>query len=223
MPRLARIAIPNLPHHVTQRGNRREPIFFQPHDWRYYRDWLGEECARRGVECWAYCLMPNHVHLVLVPRDGEGLSAALGCAHRRYAGFVNARAGWTGHLFQGRFGCVPMDEAHLRAAALYVAWNPVRARLVDRPSAWRYASTRARLEGRNDALLTSAPLLARVGDFAAFLAEGEDVCASDVLRARETTGRPLGATDWIAGLERVLGRPLARRAPGRKRAQTRGT
>src|SRR5271165_2585022 len=92
MTRIARIVVPGLPHHVTQRGNRRERVFFDEGDYALYRDWLGESCRRFGVEVWAYCQMPNHVHLILTPEDGEGLALALSRAHRLYAGFVNARA-----------------------------------------------------------------------------------------------------------------------------------
>jgi putative transposase len=116
MTRIARIVIPGAPHHITQRGNRREPIFFSDADYALYRDWLAQACAKFGVEVWAYCQMPNHTHLILVPGDAAGLGLAMGRAHRFYAGFVNARARQTGHLFQGRFGSVPMDEAHPIAA-----------------------------------------------------------------------------------------------------------
>ncbi|MBX9829238.1 MAG: transposase, partial [Xanthobacteraceae bacterium] len=94
-------------------------MFFEPADFALYRDLLAERCARAGVEVWCYGLMPNHVHLILVPHTAEALSRALGETHRRYTAFVNARARWTGHLFQGRFGSVVMDEAHLIAAARY--------------------------------------------------------------------------------------------------------
>ena len=130
MTRIARVVVPGLPHHVTQRGNRRERIFFEDGDYALYRDWLGQSCRRFGVEVWAYCQMPNHVHLILTPEDGEGLALALSRTHRLYAGFVNARARQTGHLFQGRFGSVALDEDHLMNAARYVALNPVRAGLV---------------------------------------------------------------------------------------------
>jgi putative transposase len=110
MARLARVIIPDLPHHVTQRGNRREPIFFEDGDAELYRDLLAEQAAKAGVEVWAYCLMPNHVHLVLVPRDEGGMAQAIGAAHRRWANFVNARGRWRGHLFDGRFASVAMDE-----------------------------------------------------------------------------------------------------------------
>ncbi|MGH6955387.1 MAG: transposase, partial [Caulobacteraceae bacterium] len=205
---------PGLPHHVTQRGNRREPIFFEDGDQEIYKHLLAEQARRRGVEVWAYCLMPNHVHLVLAPGDEAGLGLAVGEAHRRYTNFVNARGRWTGHLFQSRFASVAMDEAHLVAAARYVPMNPVRARLVARPADWPWSSARAHLAGVDDGLVSVRPLLDRLGDFGAFLAEGEDRRAEDRLRAAETTGRPLGNEASIEGLERMLGRRLARGRPG---------
>ena len=130
MARLARIVVPGLPHHVSARGNRREPIFFEDGDQDIYRDLLAEQMHKAEVEVWAYCLMPNHVHLILCPRTRDGLVQALGAAHRRWANFINARRRWRGHLFDGRFASVAMDDSHLFAAVRYVALNPVRARLV---------------------------------------------------------------------------------------------
>jgi putative transposase len=214
MARLARVIAPGLPHHVTQRGNRREPIFFEDGDQDVYRDLLAEQARRRGVEVWAYCLMPNHVHLILTPCDESRLGLSVGEAHRRYTNFIDARGRWTGHLFQSRFASVVMDEAHLCAAARYLPMNPVRARLVARPQQWPWSSARAHIEGKDDGLVTVRPLLDRIGDFAAFLAEQEDRPAADRLRAAETTGRPLGNEAFIQGLERLLGRKLARGRPG---------
>jgi putative transposase len=158
MTRIARAVVPGLPHHVTQRGNRRERVFFEEGDYALYRDWLGESCRRFGVEVWSYCQMPNHVHLILTPEDGEGLALALSRAHRLYAGFVNARARQTGHLFQGRFGSAALDEEHLMNAVRYVALNPVRARLVQRAEDWPHSSVRAHLAGRDDGLVRVKPL-----------------------------------------------------------------
>ncbi len=221
MARLARIIIPGIAHHVTQRGNRREPIFFEAGDQEVYRDLLAEQAARARVSIWAYCLMPNHVHLVAVPEDPHGLGRAIGEAHRRYTNFINARGRWTGHLFQSRFASVAMDEAHLIAAIRYVSLNPVRARLAARPEDWAWSSARAHLTGVDDALVTVKPMLDRfdAAALAALLAPGaEDEAAFAALRAAETTGRPLGNEDFVKGLERLLGRPVARRAPGRKPA-----
>ena len=219
MSRIGRIIAPGYPHHVTQRGNRRAPVFFEPGDYALYRDLLSERCRKASVEVWAYCLMPNHVHLVLVPRSPDGLARALGETHRRYTGFINARARWTGHLFQGRFASVVMDEQHLLAAARYLAFNPVRARLATRPQDWEWSSVRAHLAGRDDALVQVAPLLALIPRFADLLDGEPDAEAFARLREAESTGRPLGSDEFITGLEQRLRRRLRRQKPGPKRRE----
>ncbi len=217
MARLARVVVPNVPHHVTQRGNRREPIFFENGDQEVYRDLLAEHCSRAAVEVWAYCFMPNHVHLIVTPSDEKGMARAIGDAHRRYTTFINARARWHGHLFQSRFASVAMDEAHLIQAVRYVSLNPVRARLVSGAEAWPWSSVRAHLAARDDGLVVVSPVLRRVPDFARLIEPGPgDDAAFRALRAAEGTGRPLGNAEFIAGLEKILGRAVARRAPGRK-------
>jgi putative transposase len=143
MARLARVVIPGLPHHVTQRGNGRSRTFFGDEDYAFYRDLLAGSCRAANVEIWAWVLMPNHVHLILVPSDSDGLRRALAPVHRRYAGYIHSRQKRTGHFWQGRFGAVAMDERHLAAALRYVALNPVRARLVERARDWRWSSAPA--------------------------------------------------------------------------------
>jgi putative transposase len=216
MARHARIIVPGFPHHVTQRGKRREPIFFEDGDQEVYRDLLAEQTCKRGVEVWAYCLMPNHVHLILAPSDETGLGRAVGEAHRRYTNFINARGRWTGHLFQSRFSSVAMDESHLIAAVRYVSLNPVRARLARKADDWVWSSVRAHLARRDDELVSVVPVLNRVNHFAALIETDLDDEAFRALRSSEGSGRPLGNADFIADLERLLGRPVARRAPGRK-------
>ena len=215
MPRVARIVLPGLPHHVTQRGNRREAIFFEEGDQEIYCDLLAEQTSKAGVEVWAYCLMPNHVHLILTPTDADGMGRAVGEAHRRYTNFINARGRWTGHLFQSRFASVAMDYTHLMRTVRYVSLNPVRARLATQAQAWEWSSVRAHLAGRDDALVTVRPVLDRVQNFIDLLQPDADEDFAD-LRSSEGTGRPLGTEDFVIGLERVLGRNIARRAPGRK-------
>jgi len=218
MARLARIVAPGLPHHVTARGNRREPIFFEDGDQEVYLDLLAEQLRKAGVECWAYCLMPNHVHLILCPGAAEGLALSLGAAHRRWANFINARGRWRGHLFDGRFASVAMDEDHLMAAVRYVALNPVRARLAARAQDWPWSSVKAHLARKDDGVVRVRPILERTDSFSALIAGAADDPAFGAIRAAEGTGRPLGNAEFVAGLERVLGRPVARRAPGRKPA-----
>jgi putative transposase len=218
MTRRPRIVVPHIPHHVTQRGNRREPIFFERGDQEVYCDLLAEQALKAQVEIWAYCLMPNHVHLVVVPGDKAGLGRAIGETHRRYTNFINARGRWTGHLFQSRFASVAMDDAHLVACIRYVSLNPVRARLVSRAQDWPWSSVRAHLAGKDDGLVAVKPVLDRVGDFAQLLVgEAADEDVFRAIRLAEGSGRPLATPEFIAGLERLLGRPIARRAPGRKR------
>jgi putative transposase len=143
MARIARVVLPDLPHHVTQRGNRREPVFFEADDYRLYRQLVAAAAQRAGAAAWVYCLMPNHVHLIVTPVDADGLRAIFAEAHRRYTGAINARSRWAGHLFQGRFGAMVMDEPHLLAAARYIALNPVVAGLVSRAEDWPWLKTRA--------------------------------------------------------------------------------
>ena len=217
MARIGRFVVPDLPHHVTQRGNRREKVFFGDDDYALYRDLLQEACRREGVAVWAYCLMPNHIHLILTPRSPEGLGRALGKAHRRYSAFVNARMRVTGHLFQARFSSVVMDEDHLMAAARYVALNPVRAKLVAHAEDWPWSSVRAHLEGRNDGLVEVAPLLSRAaGRFADLLDEEPDPAKVAALRAAETIGRPLGAGAFLDRLAALTGRDPRPGKRGRK-------
>ena len=221
MARLSRIIIPDAPHHVTQRGNRRQKLFASPDDYGLYRDLMAERCRANGVACWAYCLMPNHVHLILVPATSEGLSRAVGEAHRRFTSFCNARARVTGHLFQGRFGSVAMDDAQLLNAVRYLAFNPVRAKLAARPQDWRWSSVAAHLRGRDDALVSVRPVLERAPRFADLLEPSpSDKAAWAAYAAASVNGRPVGSDAFIAGAERTLGRSLrpARRGPKPKAA-----
>ncbi len=229
MARLARIVIPGVAHHVTQRGNRRLPVFFSDEDRRLYLSLLAEASRASGTVCLAWCLMDNHVHLVLVPRREDGLRAMLGEAHRRYTRHVNLREGWRGHLFQGRFASYPMDDAHLMAAVRYVELNPVAAGAAGRAEAWRWSSARSHVVGKraaDDPLTDVAALGRHVRNWRALLrhgleaggldADGEAV--AEAIEARLRTGRPLAGKEWIARQEDALDRALAPRRPGRKKS-----
>ncbi|HPD16881.1 MAG TPA: transposase [Planctomycetota bacterium] len=221
MARLARVVVPEVPHHVTQRGNRRQPTFFGDDDYEAYLDLMATWCRRHGVEVWAYCLMPNHVHLVATPPTEAALARALGEAHRRYTRRVNFREGWRGHLWQGRFASFPMDEAHLYRAVRYVELNPVRARLVRAPWRYRWSSAAAHMAGKDDRLVRVAPMLERVDDWREFLAEGLSVEEADEMRRHERSGRPLGGESFVLRLEGLLGRVLRRQRPGPKQGHRR--
>ena len=216
MPRQARVVIPGAPHHVTQRGNRRQQTFFTDADYLAYLHLAAEAFGEAGVEVWAYCLMPNHVHLIAAPPEAGALAAAVGATHLRYTRQINARQRWTGYLWQGRFASFPMDEDYLLACARYVGLNPVRAGLTARSLDWPWSSVRAHVEGRADPLLTPEPLRTRLGHgLARFFDLDAEAEAQRKLRRAAVTGRPLGATAWVKALEQATGRPLVDPPRGR--------
>lgn len=215
MARIARIIAPGVPHHVTQRGNRRQATFFSDEDYQAYLALMAHWCGKYQVQIWAWCLMPNHVHLVAVPETDQGLTRAIGEAHRRYTLRVNSREGWRGHLWQERFASFPMDEQHLIAVARYVEMNPVGAGLVEQPEDYPWSSARAHLAGEDDLLTTVRPLLDTVGNWQKFLQLTDDEELA-LLKRHEKTGRPLGEERFIDHLESVLHRDLRPKKRGPK-------
>lgn len=219
MARLARVVVPGFPHHVTQRGNRGQHTFFGNGDYRLYLDLMAQWCGHYGVEIWAYCLMPNHVHLIAVPESEAALGLAIGEAHRRYTRHVNFREGWRGHLWQGRFASFPMDADYVVRATRYVELNPVRAELVKRPQTYVWSSAKAHLLGEDDRLVKVAPMLEEIGDWKVFLRGGLAAKDHAALQMHERTGRPLGSEHFIDKLETILGRSLKRQKPGPKKRE----
>ncbi len=219
MPRMARLVIPGYPHHITQRGNRGQKTFFEVRDYRAYLELVTELKDEAGVEIWAYCLMPNHVHLVAVPQHKHSLAKLFGAAHRRYARKINVAHGWIGHLWQGRFHSFVMDETHLHAAVRYVELNPVRAGLCSRPDDWRWSSAIAQLHDTPDALVSVAPMRARISDWRGYLSDELTTKNLDVLRRHTRTGRPAGDRMFIEKLEAFTGKRLRRRRPGPRKAR----
>jgi putative transposase len=201
MPRTARIVVPGIPHHVTQRGNRRLPTFFCDDDYKRYLEIMAELCSQKQVEIWAYCLMPNHVHLIAVPETKESLAEAIGEAHRRYTWLINSHQGWSGYLWQGRFASFPMDEAYLYMAACYVELNPVRAGLVKEAWQYRWSSAAAHISGRDDTLVRVNPLLKMFGDWRKYLAKDITIEETEKIHQHIKTGIPLGDESFITALE----------------------
>lgn len=214
MARMPRLVIPGYPHHVIQRGNRRQRTFFSRADYFAYIDLIARAKTKADAEIWAYCLMPNHVHFVVVPAEKDSLARLFQEAHRRYTRRVNAAHEWRGHLWQERFQSFLMDEHHLMAAVRYVEHNPVTARLCKRPQDWQWSSAGAHLAGVDDALVTVRPMLDRVGSWVAYLDEPESPCMIEALRRHTRSGRPAGDEVFIERLEGMTGRELKRRRRG---------
>lgn len=221
MPRNARIVIPGCPHHVTQRGNNRQDVFFTDDDRRVYLDLLRDQCAAAGVTILGYCLMTNHVHLLAVPPDEASLARAVGRTHWRYTQYIGRLHGRCGHLWQNRFFSCPLDWPHTWAALAYVERNPVRARLVRR--AWNYAWSTAGAhvgERADESGLLDLTAWGREWSaerWRAQLVAPEDDELMGRLRRHVQTGRPLAGDRWLAKLEARLGRRLRPPPLGRPR------
>jgi putative transposase len=190
--------------------------FFRDDDYQEYITLMSDSCRRYGVDIWAYCLMPNHVHFIAVPAQAESFRHAMGEAHRRYTRHINFREKWRGHLWQERFASYPMSENHLLAAARYIELNPVRAGLVKDPWSYKWSSAGAHIRCYDDTLVKVQPLLDIVGDWRSFIEE--DITAAEIERYRlhERTGRPLGDEVFLERLEKLICRDLRRQKPGPK-------
>ncbi len=217
MARMARVVVPGFPHHVTQRGNRRQRTFLRKDDYQAYMELIAEWCGQCGVVVWAYCLMPNHVHLIVVPESEDSLRRAIGEAHRRYTRRVNFREGWRGHLWQGRFASFVMDESYLLNCARYVERNPVRAGLCKRAVDYPWSSAAAHASGKDDGLVKVRPLLKLEPRWAQSLSADPDEEIIRALHRHEATGRPVGSDRFLQRLERIVGRVLRPRQAGRKK------
>jgi putative transposase len=222
MPRRARIVVAGVAHHVTQRGNNREQVFFSDKDYRKYLSLLDCHASRAGTLVLGYCLMPNHIHLVVVPQTEDSLARTLGPLHSEYALAVNRTAGRSGHLWQNRFFSCPLDERHLLRALRYTDLNPMRAGLVTDPLAWHWSSARA----HGDAGARDERLKAGWVDYFRSWDHNEwrevleaEMAAAEVesIRLATLTGAPLGSTEFVADLENGAGRRLRVYARGRPR------
>ena len=219
MPRLARTVFAGIPHHITQRGNRREDVFFTDEDRNNYLNWLKTYCQKHRVDILAYCLMTNHVHLVATPQTEDGLQRALKPLHMRYAQMINRKHGWNGHLWQGRFFSSPLDEPYLWAAIRYVERNPVRAKMVKRAEQYPWSSAAAHCQLVEDKVLTRKAIwlkqINQIADWRTWLAEGDEPDKLNTLRQHVNKGLPCGSQSFVSKLERLTGRTLQYRPPGR--------
>lgn len=202
MPRAARIVIPGIPHHITQRGNRCQRVFFSDDDKALYLRFLSKRAEKSGLILWAYCLMDNHVHHVAIPRKETSLAEAIGETHKAYTKVVNEREGWKGFLWQGRFSSYPMDEPYLYRAMRYDELNPVRAKVVENAVDYCWSSARAHVLGEKNPLLAQNPLGMNGQEWAAYLNEGLIESEISLFRDHSRSGTPLGDEDFLKRTER---------------------
>lgn len=217
MARLARTVVPGMPHHIVQRGNRRQDVFFGEVDRWVYLQLLRAACLQHDVKVWAWCLMRNHVHVVAVPIRAEALAECFAEAHVRYTRWVNKRHAWQGHLWQARFGSSVLDERYLLAAVRYVERNPVRAHIVTLAWHYRWSSAAWHVgKAKRDPLVVGDEMLRSVvGDWRSYLTDEGDKDEIAAIRRDTVVNRPLGSEVFLYELEQQVGRPLIRRNPGR--------
>ena len=221
MARLARIVIPNVAYHVTQRGNHRAEIFQVPEDRRAYLNIFRHYQELYQIKVFAYCLMTNHVHFVVVPERSDSLTRTFHGTHTKYSRYFQGRLGVRGHLWQRRFFSCPLDEKHLWTAVRYVEQNPVRAGLVSRAEEYCWSSAGNHCGLRSDTILSDEfPPSGIVCDWRAWLQEGLEEETQRDLRCRTRTGRPLGSDEFLEYLERRLGRTLRPKKRGPRPKQT---
>ena len=214
MPRIARVVVPNFPHHVVQRGVRSMEVFFSERDKENYLTSLAESASKHGLEFLAWCLMTNHVHFVVVPKQESALAATFGEAHRKYTRAINLREGWRGHLWQERFHSYPLDESHLLAAVRYVELNPVHAGLVADADLWSWSSARYHLGLTvKDQLVRERGLYDYVGDWRSYLGKVDENLGKGI-EYHLRTGRPLGPVGFLKKVEHRLNRSLIPRKGG---------
>jgi len=223
MTRLARVVAVGLPHHVTQRGNARRFILDGEADRRVYLDLVRQSVELHSLALIGYCLMSNHVHLLITPGKPDALGRALKDTHGRYAAYWNAVHHSSGHVWQGRFYSCPLDDAHLWRALRYTELNPVRAGLVTEAESWEWSSASAHCgTAPAAAFLSLDSWQARWSacEWRTFLASGETDSELTAIRQCTYTGRPFGTSEFIRTLERETHRSLIAQKRGRPRKAT---
>jgi putative transposase len=220
MSRMARAVLVGVAHHLTQRGVGRQQVFQEPRDCEVYLALVRSQAQRFQADLLGYCLMPNHVHWVVVPQQAESLARAFGEAHGRYAAYANAKVTRSGHFWQNRFFSCALDRAHLWAAMRYVERNPVRAGMVGEASEFRWSSAAAHIN-----VISMPHWLEAEPMRSTFTAEqwglyvkAETMGEAELeVRKSTYTGRPAGSAGFVGWAEASLGRKLTAQAGGRPR------
>lgn len=230
MARQPRIALPGYPHHVIQRGNNRQPVFFAERDYRYYLTCLGQAKIASPCRIYAYVLMTNHVHLLVEPAETRMLGRFMQSVGRRYVRYVNAAYGRSGTLWEGRFkSAVVSRDEYLIACSRYIELNPVRAHMVQRPEEYPWSSYRCRALGTPDRLLDDDPWYGGLGAtpegrqrvYREWVESSRDH-AQEWERIREATqrGRAIGKDRFQQEIEAAIGRRLVDQPRGRPKKST---
>jgi putative transposase len=218
MARLARFSVIGYPHQVTQRGNYEQPVFEEEADFRRYLQWLRGYADRYKIEVWAYCLMPNHVHYVCLPKAEDALSRGFNALHMKYAQYFHGKKGLSGHLWRARFLSCMLDDGSVFEEVRFIENNPVRAGLVARPEDYPWSSARHHVLGENDPIINDGcRLRTEIPDWHSYLSNTGNERVLNRTWQSLKTGRPAGEAEFVHGLEEVMGRRLMALPRGRPR------
>lgn len=220
MARVARLTGSGYPHHVVQRGNNKERVFLDREDYEKYLSLLEKYSTEKGVPVLAYCLMENHVHLLVRPSEEESLPKMMQGIALCYTQFFNRKRRRTGRLWECRYYSAIVDEEkYLWAVSRYIERNPVRAKIVESPEAYWYSSARAHMLGEPDEVLGESLFdKGELREYRRFL-RAEDEWVLQEIRRQTRAGRPVGDERFLASLSDHLGRRLCFRSRGRPRKE----
>lgn len=225
MPRTGRVVLPGFPHHVVQRGHNRQVVFAHKNDYSYYLDSLVDWKEEYGIRLYGYCLMTNHVHLIIEPET----ESAMGQFMKRLAGrqtrYVNRQKARSGTLWEGRYKSSPIDtDNYLLACCRYVDLNPVRAQIVSRPENFYWSSYRERigldtqvkiLDNAPDAVEKLPETLSNHKTYARYVSAPSSSAEIELIREALKRGQLTGGSHFIDEVEGIIGRRIERRGPGR--------
>lgn len=216
MPRLARTVVIDYPHHITQRGNAKQNVFYDEGDYLHYRQLIAKFAPRYGLEIWAYCFMPNHVHFVAVPRECDALARTFNTCHMLYAQYLNQKRNTSGHVWQGRFFSCVLDERHLYAAIRYVELNPVRSGLAKEPQEYLWSSARGHMGLEIDVLICDHAYITKtIKDWKFFLSLPEEEEMVSKVKKFTHNGLPCGDDEFVKTISAALDKPIVIRPRGR--------
>ena len=227
MPRKARIVLANHPHHIVQRGHNRAAVFAEDSDYRYYLKNLSEWKARLGCRVYSYCLMTNHIHLVVDPgEDTASLGLLMKRVSARQTRMVNQLERRSGSLWEGRYKSSPIEtDRYLLACCRYVELNPVRARMVDAPGDYKWSSYLTRVGDRSQEWLDKDPCYLGMGAtdairqrcYRAWVESGVPEAEIKLIREALQRGQLTGSERFISETESMLQRRIGCRGKGRPR------
>ncbi len=217
MPRQARIVIPNLAHHVTQRGNYRQEIFDKEDNYKQYCMLINEYSQATSLDILAYCLMSNHVHFIVIPKKEKDLALVFKTVHMRYSHYLNRQRGVKGHLWQGRFYSCILSDTHLYRSIRYVENNPRRAKVVKQAWKYHWSSAADHIRERSMSLINlSNYRFIKKENWKQYLEENDSEMDREI-RLKTARGLAIGTDKFINNLEKTLKRSLLCLNQGRPR------